>query len=131
MNWKIILLLSLIGGIMGLGSVFRFTIGIEPYLWIVIFLFVALITAKNARGYFFTHGLLLGLFLTITNTLVQLAMLDTYLTNNPEIKKSYAESLNGGNPHLIIITMIPVIGIISGVILGIMVMAASKLIVKN
>src|SRR5260221_14701851 len=61
MNGKLILLLSLFGLAMGIGTVFVIPSNVEPVLWLVIFVVCAILIARGAPRRGFVHGLALGL----------------------------------------------------------------------
>ena len=62
MNWKLIFTLSLFGVAMAIASLFDVTHGIEPFLWLIIFIVYAIVIAKKVGGKYFLHGFLVSFF---------------------------------------------------------------------
>jgi uncharacterized membrane protein len=117
MNWKLIFQLSLFGLAMGVATVFLIPSKIEPAFWLVIFLFCAYVIAKRRPAMLFLHGLLLGL-----------ANSDTYIARHAQEAAMMQSMPMPGSPRLMMTLTGPVIGLISGVILGLFVLAAGKLV---
>jgi len=132
MNWKLIFGLSLFGLAMAFGTIYFIPPGIEPYCWLVIFLICAFIIAKNAPGKYFLHGFLVSLVNCVWITGTHIFMSATYLSNHSQEAAQYAK-LNE-QAHLTVtqamLIMGPVIGIISGLVLGLFAFIASKIFKK-
>ena len=130
MNWKLILQLSMFGLAMGIATVFVIPSKIEPAFWLVIFLYCAYAIAKGSAGagLQFLHGLLLGIANSVWITLSHILFYDAYIARHAQ------EAAMMQNPALpfsgkAMMAMIgPVIGLISGVILGIFALIAGKLV---
>ncbi|HEX6181250.1 MAG TPA: hypothetical protein VFZ47_08365, partial [Chitinophagaceae bacterium] len=60
MNWLLIILLSVFGGIMGLLSIKGYTQKIEPFLWILFAIATALVLSRNVENRAFVHALIIG-----------------------------------------------------------------------
>src|SRR5258706_9184085 len=90
MNGKLILLLSLFGLAMGIGTVFVIPSNVEPVLWLVIFVVCAILIARGAPRRGFVHGLLLRLANCGLGTRAHLLFFDAYIAHHAleaEIKK--------------------------------------------
>ena len=130
MNWKLILQLSMFGLAMGIATVFVIPSKIEPAFWLVIFLYCAYAIARGSAGagLHFLHGLLVGIANSVWITASHVLFYDAYITRHAQ------EAAMMQNPALpfsgkAMMAMIgPVIGLISGVILGIFALIAGKLV---
>ena len=130
MNWKLILQLSLFGLVMGIATVFAIPSKIEPAFWLVIFLYCAYAIAKGSAGagLHFLHGLLLGLANSVWITASHILFYDAYIARHAQ------EAAQMQNPALpfsgkaMMAVVGPVIGLLSGVILGVFALIAGKLV---
>lgn len=125
MNWLLILLLSSFGFIMGILGVKGFTQKIEPFLWLCFGIVVALVLSKNIAYKPFVHALLIGLGWGIANGLIQASYFDSYLANNPLLQKNF-EKITFIQPRYFPLITGPVIGLITGLVLGGMVLLFKK-----
>lgn len=130
MNWKLILQLSTFGLLMGIATVFVIPSKIEPAFWLVIFLYCAYAIAKGSAGagLHFLHGLLLGIVNSVWITASHILFYDAYIARHAQ------EAAMMQNPALpfsgkaMMALVGPVIGLISGVILGVFALIAGKLV---
>ncbi len=88
MNWRLILILSTPGVVMGVAAVWGLTQGREAPFWLAIGLVTALLIARKAPGEPFQHGLLAGIFTAVVAGLIQVTLFDTYLANNDQTAAS-------------------------------------------
>ena len=116
MDWKLVLLLSAIGIIMGLLSLKGFTQKIEPFLWLLFGLATSLILSKNIDRPFL-HGIAIGIGWGVLNGLIQSAIFDTYLSNNPSLQQSFQKKAFVPPRYFVLLTA-PIIGLITGLFLG-------------
>ena len=130
MNWKLILQLSLFGLAMGIATVYVIPSKIEPAFWLVIFLICAYLIAKRAAGLHFLHGLLLGLANSIWITAAHVLLYDTYITRHAQEAAMMQSRPLPVSPRAMMAIVGPVVGLLSGVILGLFAFVAGKL-VKN
>jgi len=129
MNWKLIILLSLFGLAMGFATVFFIPSNIEPIFWLVIFVICAYLIARFAPGKYFLHGLLVSIVNSIWITATHVSLFYTYIDNHPE----YLKALEGipimaAHPRRMMAVTGPIIGVISGLVLGLFAWVASKLL---
>lgn len=117
MDWTVIIIFSAVGLIMGLLSVKGFTQKLEPFLWLLFSIVVALVLSKNVAHKTFLHGVLIGLSWGIINGLTQSAFFDTYLASNPQLKQSFSKSTFIQPRYFGLITG-PIIGVLTGLVLG-------------
>jgi hypothetical protein len=130
MNWKLIFQLSLFGLAMGIATVFVIPSKIEPAFWLVIFLICAYLIAKNSQAWHFLHGLLLGLANSVWITASHVLFFDSYVARHAQEAAMMQNSPLAVSPKMMMAIVGPVVGLISGVILGLFAFVAGKLI-KN
>ena len=128
MNWKLIGLLSLFGLAMGIATVFVIPSNFEPLCWLVIFLFCAYIIAKNSPGKHFLHGLFVGLANSVWITAAHVLLFDRYLVGHAREAAMMNSMPMRGSPKLMMGVVGPVVGLISGIILGLFAFVAGKLV---
>lgn len=128
MNWKLIFQLSLFGLAMGIATVYVIPSKIEPAFWLVIFLYCAYVIAKCSGGKHFLHGLLLGLANSVWITAAHVLLFDAYVARHAR-EAAMIQSGPLSVPRRLMMTIVgPLIGLISGVILGLFALIAGKLI---
>ena len=128
MNWKLIVSLSGFGLAMGIASVLGFTRGVEGVLWLIIGLVCAVWIARTTLAKQFLHGFMVGLIGGAIAPLIQVIFFSAYLSNNPETTEQFAQVPVGLSVRSFILVMTPIIGILSGVVLGLLAWAVSKII---
>jgi hypothetical protein len=129
MNWKLIFLLSLLAIPMAFGTVYFIPNYIEPALWIVIFLFCAYIVASYCTRRFFWNGFMISIFNCIWITAVHFIFFDAYYKFHPELAR-----MNDATPEAMRYGMLvigPLVGIFSGLILGLFSWLVAKFILKK
>ncbi len=133
MNWKLIFGLSLFGLLMAFATVYWIPSSIESFIWLPIFLLCAWLIAKNAPGKYFLHGLLVSLVNCVWITGVHIKLSTAYIANHPQEADMYAQMFakTGLSMHRAMLVFGPVIGIISGIVLGLFAFAASKIFKKT
>jgi hypothetical protein len=131
MNWKLILLLSLFGLAMAIATVFYIPSSIEPFFWLAIFAVCAILIAKYCTEKYFLTGLFVSLANAVWITSAHILFYDTYLTNHVhEVANMERLQIHLGPKILMLITG-PVIGLISGLVLGLFAFIASKIVNKQ
>jgi hypothetical protein len=132
MNWKLIFGLSLFGLAMGIGTVFVIPWNVEPFCWLVIFLICAYLIARSMASYRFLTGVALGVVNSIWITASHLIFFDRYVHH---LGGNAAEILTGNAtpvvvPPPIIATLLggPVIGLISGAVIGLLALLAGRFV---
>jgi LytS/YehU family sensor histidine kinase len=128
MNWKLIFQLSLFGLAMGIATVYVIPSKIEPAFWLVIFLLCAYLIAKNSQAWHFLHGLLLGLANSVWITASHVLLFDNYIARHAQEAAMMQNSPLAVSPKMMMAIVGPVVGLISGVILGLFAFIAGKLI---
>lgn len=130
MNWKLIFALSLFALAMGFATVFFIPFNIEPAFWLVIFIICAHFIARNVQGYgkiFFT-GVLLGLVNCIWITGAHILFVHHYLANHQREAAMMASMPAPDSPRLMMAMVGPVVGLVSGIVIGLFALIASRLI---
>jgi hypothetical protein len=127
MNWKLILQLSMFGLAMGIGTVFVIPSTVEPFLWLVIFLVCAYVIGSRGVAHPFLHGLAIGVVNSVWVTGSHVLLFSQYIANHAREMEMMKTMPMSDRPRLLMALMGPLIGIISGIVLGLFALAASKL----
>ena len=131
MNWKLIFSLSLFGLFMAVGTVYFIPSNIEPFFWIAILLIDAFLIAKLAAGKYFMHGFLTCLGNCFWVTSAHILLFSTYVAGHADEMKMMADGPLGTHPRIMMLIVGPIIGIVTGVILGLLSIGASKVFKKK
>jgi hypothetical protein len=131
MSWKLLLMLSGFAAAMSLATVFVLPSKIEPLFWLAIFVACAWIIAQKAPGRYFLHGFALGLINCVWVTGGHILFAATYLARHPDEAAMAQKTPFPDSPRLMMALTGPVIGVISGVVLGLFAWVASKLAPKG
>lgn len=131
MSWVLILALADLGLLMGVASVFGLTRGIEGALWLVIGIACSVVLGRKAPSRHFLHGFLVGLIGGALSPLVQATLFPTYAANNPEAMEQMAAIPGGVSPRLFFALLSPVIGLLSGLLLGALSWIAARVLGKR
>jgi hypothetical protein len=129
MNWNLIFRLSLFGLFMAIATVYFIPSNLEPFFWLAIFVICAYLIARNCTEKFFLHGLFVSLVNCIWITAFHVLLYKTYIVNHPKeeaMMQSWPASMSR-HPRLIMLITGPIIGVISGLVLGLFAFVASKI----
>jgi hypothetical protein len=86
MNWKLIVLLSLMGPVLALAGIYGgIGFNTEPYIAGGILICLAILIARFAPGRYFLHGFLTVLLFGMLMTAVRLLLLQQYVNHHPEV----------------------------------------------
>jgi hypothetical protein len=113
---------------MAFATVFLIPPNIEPMCWLVIFLICAYAIAKRRPTGRFIHGLLLGLVNSVWITAAHVLLFDRYIAGHPQEAAMMKSMPLADTPKLMMAITGPVVGLISGVIIGLLALAAGKLL---
>ena len=127
MNWNLILQLSLFGLAMGIATVFVIPSTVEPLFWLVIFVICAFLIAAKAPGSYFLHGLLVSLVNSVWITAAHLVFFDNYIVNHRQEMAMLTRMPLPNAPRTMMAMMGPVVGAVSGLVLGVFAIVAGKL----
>lgn len=130
MNWRLIFQLSLFGLAMGIATVFVIPSNIEPLFWLVIFAVCAYVIAKRAPGRYFLHGLLVSIVNSVWITAAHVLLFDTYMANHPQEAAMMASGPLADSPRLMMACVGPLVGVASGLVLGLFAVVARNLLKK-
>lgn len=128
MNWRLIFQLSLFGLAMGIATVFLIPGTIEPLFWLVIFVISAYLIATRAPSKPFVHGVLVGVANSLWITATHILLFHQYMMIHPEQRAMMMSMPLSRHPRLLMLLTGPVIGLVSGCILGIFAVIAVKLL---
>ena len=131
MNWKLILQLSLFGLFMGLGTVYFIPSTVEPICWLAIFIVCAYLIAKNVSEKFFLHGFFVSLVNCVWITASHILLFSTYSAAHQKEMGMIAQSSMATHPRVMMLITGPIVGVVSGLILGLFAIVASKIISKK
>ena len=128
MNWKLILSLSMFGLVMVVATVFVIPSSVEPLCWLAIFVTSAVLIAKRVPNNHFLHGLCVSLANSVWITAAHVAFFDAYIAGH---EREAAMSASMSSPRLMMVATGPVVGLVSGLVLGLFAFIASKLVKPN
>jgi hypothetical protein len=126
MDWQLIGRLSMFGLVMGIATVFWIPSNIEPFCWLVIFLICGVAIGRSASMPFVT-GLLLGLANCFWITAEHIVFFGQYVATHPRETEVMKSMPMPDSPRLMMAVTGPVVGIISGVVIGLLSLLASTL----
>jgi hypothetical protein len=118
MNWPLIFWLSLFGLVMGVGTVFFISSGIEPFLWIGIFLISASLIASECPHRRFLHGLIVGVANSVWITAAHIVFFTHYMGSHAREAAMMKSMPLPAWPRLMMVVTGPVVGIMSGILIG-------------
>lgn len=131
MDWKLVFLLSLFGLAMAIGTVFVIPSNVEPIFWLIIFCLCAVLIARRLSSRHFAHGLMVGLVNSVWVTAAHIAFFDRYLANHPKEAAMTHSMPLPNSPRLMMAIIGPVIGVVSGCVIGLFAFAAGKLVARK
>jgi hypothetical protein len=126
-NGKLVVQLSLLGLVMGVATVFLIPSKIEPLFWLVIFVFCAITIARRAPGKYFLHGFLVSLLNCVWITGSHILLFGSYLPRHPNEAAMMARMPAPDWPRLMMLMTGPLVGIASGIVLGMFAFVAAKI----
>ena len=127
MNWRVVFQASLFGLAMGLATVFVIPSRIEPLFWVLVFVLTAYLIAYRCANRFFLHGVLIGLANSVWVTASHVLLFDRYIANHPEEAAMMSSMPRPDAPRLMMMMVGPVIGLISGAIIGLLAVIAARM----
>ncbi|MCE3296808.1 MAG: hypothetical protein K0R65_2522 [Crocinitomicaceae bacterium] len=130
MNWKLIFSLSLFGLAMAFATVYFIPSHTEPFFWLVIFIISAYCIAKYAPSKYFWHGLLVSLVNSLWITAVHIILFNDYIASHKQEAEMMAKIAMSFHPKLMMLVTGPVVGALSGFLLGFFSFLASRVVRK-
>lgn len=131
MNWNLIFKLSLFGLAMAFATVYFIPSNIEPFCWLLIFIICAYLIAKNCSSKYFLHGLLVSLVNAVWITTAHIFLFDQYISNHAKEAEMMKRMPMPDSPKLMMLMTGPVVGIVSGLILGLFAFIAAKIMKRK
>ena len=128
MNWKLIIQLSMFGLAMGLATVVFIPSTIEPVIWLVIFLLGAYLIARQCPSKRFLHGLILGMANSVWITAAHALFFHQYIAAHAREAEMMKAMPWPDAPRVMMILTGPVIGILSGAVIGMFAAIAGRLV---
>lgn len=126
MNWRLVFLASMFGLAMAFATISMIPSNVEPVVWLIIFLILAYLLGTRAKAYVFLHGLCVGILNSVWITGAHVFFVDTYLANHASEADMMAMSPLAHHPRLMMLLIGPLVGVISGIIIGLLSMLAAK-----
>jgi hypothetical protein len=118
MDWKLIFSLSLFGLAMAIATVFVIPSNVEPIFWLAIFLVCAYLIARKRPDRHFLHGLLVGIVNSVWVTGAHIIFFSQYIANHPKEAAMMSSMPLPDSPRLMMACVGPIVGVISGAIIG-------------
>lgn len=131
MNYRLIFRLSLFGLAMAIATVFWIPTKIEPLFWLVIFSICAYSIALKSSGKYFLTGFWVSIANCIWITAFHLIFFQTYIANHPQEADMLTKMPVHDFPRLMMLLMGPVVGILSGLVLGLFAFIGSRILQKK
>lgn len=128
MNWKLIFGLSLLGLAMAIATVFVIPSDIEPVFWLAIFLVCAFLIARKQPDRHFLHGLLVGIVNSVWVTGAHILFFSQYIASHPKEAAMMTTMPLPNHPRLMMACVGPIVGVISGLIIGLLAFVAGKIV---
>jgi len=128
MNWRLVLQLSLFGLAMGIATVFWIPSTVEPLFWLVIFLTCAYVIGGSPISRPFLHGLALGVVNSVWITTAHVLFFGQYLARHPNEADMLRKMPMPESPRLMMTVTGPVVGVASGIVLGLFALVAAKIL---
>jgi hypothetical protein len=128
LDFKLILQLSLFGLAMGVATVFVIPSNLEPIFWLVIFVACAVLIARSRSDKHFLHGFLVSLANCVWITGAHVLLVESYLERHPQEAEMLKKMPMPDSPRLMMLMTGPMVGIVSGIVLGLFAFVASKLV---
>ncbi len=128
LDGKLILQLSLFGLVMAVATVFVIPSKLEPLFWLLIFGTCAFVIARRRRDRHFVHGFLVSLVNCVWITSAHILLFAPYLAHHPDEAAMMKTMPLPDSPRLMMLMTGPIVGVVSGVVLGGFAWIAGKLV---
>jgi purine-cytosine permease-like protein len=128
LDTKLILQLSLFGLAMAFATVFVVPSNVEPVFWLVIFVVCAVVIARRRPDRHFVHGFLVSLANCVWITGAHILLFDSYIERHPQEAAMMKSMPLPDAPRLMMLMTGPIVGIVSGLVLGLFAFVAGKVV---
>jgi hypothetical protein len=116
---------------MGIATAFVIPSSIEPFFWLAIFAVCAYLVARRAPGKRFLHGFLVSIVNSVWITAAHIALFDSYLPRHPDEAAMMTKMPMPDSPRLMMLMTGPLVGIGSGLVLGLICFVAGKIVGRS
>jgi hypothetical protein len=116
---------------MAVATVYVIPSNIEPVFWLGIFVVCAALIARRASGKYFLHGFLVSMLNSVWITGAHVLLADSYIARHPKEAAMMASMPLPDSPRFMMLMTGPVVGAVSGVVLGLFAFIASKLMKRK
>ena len=130
MNWRLILMLSLFGMAMAIGTIWWIPMNVEYILWPIIFIICAYFIAKGCNGKYFFNGFMVSIVNCIWITSAHFIWYAEYMATHIDMNKNMTGYM-ADHPRRAMLIVGPLVGIVSGLVLGLFSWIASKIVKKD
>ncbi|MBV6478594.1 MAG: hypothetical protein HGGPFJEG_01349 [Ignavibacteria bacterium] len=130
MNFKL-WLLTLFGVVMGFAAVFGLTQKNELYYWLIIGVVTAFAISKITKEKIFIKSTVIGLFIGVFNGIIQFAMFNTYMENNPDTLDGFSKIPLSLAPQYVLLFAAPFSGLVFGMFTGLIALIFIKVTEKK
>ena len=127
-NWRLIFTLALFGLAMAVGTVSAIPSSVEPVIWLAIFVVCAFVIARYRSRRHFLYGLLLGLVNSVWVTSAHLIFFRTYSGHHPKEAAMMGSMPLPNSPRLMMALVGPVMGIVTGAIIGLLALLVGRFV---
>jgi len=131
MNWNLVFKLSLFGFAMAFATVYFIPSNVEPYCWLAIFIICAYLIATNCSSKFFWNGFMVSILNAVWITAAHILLFTKYIATHDQEASMMSKMPMPNHPRLMMLFTGPVVGIISGLVLGLFAFIASKIFKKK
>ena len=128
MNWRLIFMLSLLGLVMGVATVYFIPSNIEPLFWLACWIFWAYMIATRAGGRYFLHGIATGVASTVWIIAAHVALFQSYVTNHPQEMAAMQTMWLPTHPRQAMTLNSIIIGVVAGAIVGLLAMLIRRFV---
>ncbi|HEY4788689.1 MAG TPA: hypothetical protein VIH57_21710, partial [Bacteroidales bacterium] len=104
---------------------------IEPVFWLAIFIVCAYFIARKCSSQYFLHGFLVCLVNSVWVTAAHVWFFSTYMANHTKEAIMMTKMPLPTHPRVMMLITGPVIGIISGIVLGFLAYTAALIVRRN
>ena len=127
MNWKLIFQLSIFGAIIAFGTISLIPEKTEPFYWLAIFIFCALVIARQCAAKQFLHGFWLSMINSLWIFIAHFYYFKSYIAHHADMATTNPV-LNPfpSHPRLVMLIFTPIFGAVFGLIQGLFAFIASR-----
>jgi len=132
MNVPLVLRLSLLGLVVGVGSVTGIIRSkVEGVAWLVIALVSAAVIARAAVTRRFFTGFVTGFLACVLCVVLQTAFFDRYLHFNPDAVNSFHNLPTDVPPRVFVLLIMPIVALFNGCVVGCLAWVAARVLARK